>query len=72
MWTAELGNVGTSKGETHATDNNCKRFADANMDRPHGSGLYPVLASRSDNTGLSYMEWKNDVLYWKIGILEKR
>ena len=72
MWTAKLGNVGTSKGATHAIDSNYKRFADANMDRPHGSGLYPVLASRSDHTGLSYMEWKNDVLYWKIGILEKR
>ncbi len=72
MWTAKLGSVGTSKGATHAIDNNYKRFADANMDRPHGSGLYPVLASRSDHTGLSYMEWKNDVLYWKIGILEKR
>ena len=72
MWTAKLGNVGTSKGATHAIDSNYKRFADANMDRPHGSGLYPVLASRSDCTGLSYMERKNDVLYWKIGILEKR
>ncbi len=52
MWTAKLGSVGTSKGENHAIDNNYERFADANMDRPHGSGLYPVLASRSDYTGL--------------------
>ena len=72
MWTAELGNVGTNKGATHATDDNFKRFADANMDRPHGTGLYPLLASRSDFTGLSYMEWKDDVLHWKIRTLEKR
>ena len=72
MWTAKLGSVGTSKGATHAIDSNDKRFADANMDRPHRSGLYPVLAYRPDYTGLFYRERKNDVLYWKIGILEKR
>ena len=72
MWTSKLDNVGSNKGATHAIDNNYKRFADANMDRPHGTGLYLILASRSDFTGLSYMEWKNDVLHWKIGTLEKR
>lgn len=72
LWAAELDNPGTGTGATHAIASSKKRSADTDMDRPHGPGLYPVLAYRIDHTGLSHMERKNDVLHWKIGVLEER
>jgi hypothetical protein len=71
-WAAEPDNLSTCNGATHAIGNNDKQSADAIVDRPHVSGLYPVLASRSDHPGLSDMEWKNDVLHWRIGTLNER